>query len=193
MLALRTFIGPVPLLSSGNAKGNKTCPLHLWSTGQESRMKSETVAQWGNCYNGRIHHVILEQGWIEILWKEEGRMAKKNKKGFNCELWNDRILKENKYFPNREGRKGILDRRNSLCKGVEAWETTAVREGMSFSVNRGKYGSNYQEIRLQRCIGPVVWRALPATTRNIKLMCYACPKWGSVRSQSREMQLEIKI
>ena len=34
-------------------------------------------------------------------------MAKKNKKGFNCELWNDRILKENKYFPNREGRKGI--------------------------------------------------------------------------------------
>ena len=33
-------------------------------------------------------------------------MAKKNKKGFNCELWNDRILKENKYFPNREGRKG---------------------------------------------------------------------------------------
>lgn len=123
MLALRTFIGPVPLLSSGNAKGNKTCPLHLWSTGQESRMNSETVAQWGNCYNGRIHHVILEQGWIEILWKEEGRMAKKNKKGFNCELWNDRILKENKYFPNREGRKGILDRRNSLCKGEEGKES----------------------------------------------------------------------
>lgn len=49
-----------------------------------------------------------------------GRMAQKIKKGFNCELWSDRILKENKYFPNREGRKrNILDRRNSLCKGKE--------------------------------------------------------------------------
>lgn len=55
--------------------------------------------------------------------KRGGKEAKKNKKGFNCELWNDRILKENKYFPNREGRKGILDRRNSLCKGKEGKES----------------------------------------------------------------------
>lgn len=44
-------------------------------------------------------------------------MARKKVSAVNCGMiW---ILKEGEHFADREGRKGIPDRRNSLCKGKE--------------------------------------------------------------------------